>query len=133
MLSFGLQLFLYMSVYLFFFSSRRRHTRCALVTGVQTCALPILSGRLIGGRVARIGARRERVAVLVDEHAVVGLAEITLLVGLELPFGQRHLRVELLDRAPGDGLDHVIVPGSRGRVAAGEAADALGEIGRAHV
>src|SRR3546814_1056017 len=25
------------------FSSRRRHTRCALVTGVQTCALPILS------------------------------------------------------------------------------------------
>src|SRR3546814_12687365 len=29
---------------LFFFSSRRRHTRCALVTGVQTCALPILVG-----------------------------------------------------------------------------------------
>src|SRR3546814_9696002 len=28
-------------VYVFFFSSRRRHTRCALVTGVQTCALPI--------------------------------------------------------------------------------------------
>src|SRR3546814_14396066 len=30
-----------MLYYLFFFSSRRRHTRCALVTGVQTCALPI--------------------------------------------------------------------------------------------
>src|SRR3546814_18403118 len=28
-------------MFLFFFSSRRRHTRCALVTGVQTCALPI--------------------------------------------------------------------------------------------
>src|SRR3546814_3457929 len=28
----------------FFFSSRRRHTRCALVTGVQTCALPICGG-----------------------------------------------------------------------------------------
>src|SRR3546814_5518191 len=28
-------------VFCFFFSSRRRHTRCALVTGVQTCALPI--------------------------------------------------------------------------------------------
>src|SRR3546814_10366432 len=28
----------------FFFSSRRRHTRCALVTGVQTCALPICFG-----------------------------------------------------------------------------------------
>src|SRR3546814_1757166 len=30
----------------FFFSSRRRHTRCALVTGVQTCALPISGHRL---------------------------------------------------------------------------------------
>src|SRR3546814_4969213 len=29
------------SLFVFFFSSRRRHTRCALVTGVQTCALPI--------------------------------------------------------------------------------------------
>src|SRR3546814_8393075 len=28
-------------MYSFFLSSRRRHTRCALVTGVQTCALPI--------------------------------------------------------------------------------------------
>src|SRR3546814_10463832 len=28
-------------LFLFFFSSRRRHTSCALVTGVQTCALPI--------------------------------------------------------------------------------------------
>src|SRR3546814_10160328 len=31
----------------FFFSSRRRHTRCALVTGVQTCALPISAGLLL--------------------------------------------------------------------------------------
>src|SRR3546814_4250221 len=30
------------NVIMIFFSSRRRHTRCALVTGVQTCALPIL-------------------------------------------------------------------------------------------
>src|SRR3546814_10736408 len=37
----------------FFFSSRRRHTRCALVTGVQTCALPIcLTGAVFTGRVA---------------------------------------------------------------------------------
>src|SRR3546814_8398512 len=36
----------------FCFSSRRRHTRCALVTGVQTCALPILD-------VARILAKTE--------------------------------------------------------------------------
>src|SRR3546814_6767455 len=32
----------YVCTFCFFFSSRRRHTRCALVTGVQTCALPIL-------------------------------------------------------------------------------------------
>src|SRR3546814_1159808 len=33
--------------YVFFFSSRRRHTRCALVTGVQTCALPISNRRAL--------------------------------------------------------------------------------------
>src|SRR3546814_15584821 len=41
----------------FFFSSRRRHTRCALVTGVQTCALPISSTTGSDGvfRFARLG------------------------------------------------------------------------------
>src|SRR3546814_4442615 len=33
----------------FFFSSRRRHTRCALVTGVQTCALPISAATMSEG------------------------------------------------------------------------------------
>src|SRR3546814_7630838 len=40
----------------FFFSSRRRHTRCALVTGVQTCALPIYQ------RLELVARVRERVA-----------------------------------------------------------------------
>src|SRR3546814_8762679 len=35
---------------MFFFSSRRRHTRCALVTGVQTCALPIWLFAPVSGR-----------------------------------------------------------------------------------
>src|SRR3546814_15764369 len=39
--------------YVFFFSSRRRHTRCALVTGVQTCALPISSSQNHGRRRVR--------------------------------------------------------------------------------
>src|SRR3546814_8134759 len=39
-MSFRFLFFCYIVLY-FFFSSRRRHTRCALVTGVQTCALPI--------------------------------------------------------------------------------------------
>src|SRR3546814_8068069 len=34
-------MFVRVMFFIFFFSSRRRHTRCALVTGVQTCALPI--------------------------------------------------------------------------------------------
>src|SRR3546814_3718747 len=40
-------LYIYLTIsvlFFFFFSSRRRHTRCALVTGVQTCALPICFG-----------------------------------------------------------------------------------------
>src|SRR3546814_11880723 len=37
----------------FFFSSRRRHTRCALVTGVQTCALPICQMVLNAGHTIR--------------------------------------------------------------------------------
>src|SRR3546814_6026989 len=39
-----------MFVFFVFFSSRRRHTRCALVTGVQTCALPIYRHRPVLGR-----------------------------------------------------------------------------------
>src|SRR3546814_7024409 len=42
----------------FFFSSRRRHTRCALVTGVQTCALPICSGISTAINAALKGAKQ---------------------------------------------------------------------------
>src|SRR3546814_4494174 len=41
-----------------FFSSSRRHTRCALVTGVQTCALPICA--LIGEAAGRLHTARSR-------------------------------------------------------------------------
>src|SRR3546814_11888177 len=45
-----------MSIYFcFFFSSRRRHTRCALVTGVQTCALPIFIDRVDGPILKKLG------------------------------------------------------------------------------
>src|SRR3546814_3935340 len=47
-----------------FFSSRRRHTRCALVTGVQTCALPISyrfpTGRCMSGPDLAAGASASR-------------------------------------------------------------------------
>src|SRR3546814_3662428 len=56
------------SIYFFFFSSRRRHTRCALVTGVQTCALPISQKPAAAAAVEeedlrRIAVRRELVRV----------------------------------------------------------------------
>src|SRR3546814_10866406 len=43
--------------FFFFFASRRRHTRCALVTGVQTCALPILGAvvLLYDGMIKEVG------------------------------------------------------------------------------
>src|SRR3546814_1595843 len=69
----------------FFFSSRRRHTRCALVTGVQTCALPICPLRL---------ARRERE----QRRRGVGGGEDRVAQPLRLPglegdeFGARHRR-----------------------------------------
>src|SRR3546814_8013433 len=59
-------------LYCFFFSSRRRHTRCALVTGVQTCALPICvlarplpKGQLVVARFLRPRARRADLAEIV--------------------------------------------------------------------
>src|SRR3546814_14074372 len=53
-----------MCVRLFFFSLRRRHTRCALVTGVQTCALPISRGYLLKkGRAVRAS---EAAGTLID-------------------------------------------------------------------
>src|SRR3546814_12950328 len=64
---------------LFFFSSRRRHTRCALVTGVQTCALPI-SG-VLPAKVAVIGG------------GVVGFNAAQMAAGLGAD-------VTILDRSP---------------------------------
>src|SRR3546814_4761005 len=65
------------SVVFFFFSSRRRHTRCALVTGVQTCALPIFAD----------GTRREAVCFLcfhVPAMPLVGYM-VVYAVGTSLP------------------------------------------------
>src|SRR3546814_12658976 len=42
----------------FCFSSRRRHTRCALVTGVQTCALPICNLITSGVSLERVSGHK---------------------------------------------------------------------------
>src|SRR3546814_6427584 len=44
----------YVLDFLFMFSSRRRHTRCALLTGVQTCALPIFPNAIIAVKSSRV-------------------------------------------------------------------------------
>src|SRR3546814_1369901 len=53
----------------FFFSSRRRHTRCALVTGVQTCALPISKTEIEGNFLAENSNRK---TVSKDDTSLAG-------------------------------------------------------------
>src|SRR3546814_10118547 len=43
----------------YFFSSRRRHTRCALVAGVQTCALPVCLDKRRSGNVVGVAPQVE--------------------------------------------------------------------------
>src|SRR3546814_5409477 len=61
---------------IFFFSSRRRHTSCALVTGVQTCALPIC---LIGAEAAKPAALVRRANHI--EAAVTGTGDVRVTDG----------------------------------------------------
>src|SRR3546814_4670315 len=58
----------------FFFSSRRRHTRCALVTGVQTCALPIYGSTKLYEIHGDETAHRLTAQVLTQLDAQAGLA-----------------------------------------------------------
>src|SRR3546814_4046061 len=60
---------------LVFFSSRRRHTRCAVVTGVQTCALPILRVRTPGA-----GSDRGRAAGAATAGLVTGFPGLLLVL-----------------------------------------------------
>src|SRR3546814_11229447 len=65
----------------FFFSSRRRHTRCALVTGVQTCALPICNADADAIVIGLVGERgREVREFLEDDLGPEGLARSIVVV-----------------------------------------------------
>src|SRR3546814_15979485 len=68
----------------FFFSSRRRHTRCALVTGVQTCALPIYKDTGIGTNLTQLRKTVEEP----DPGRGCALTKPRKLFGI-IPFGNR--------------------------------------------
>src|SRR3546814_18267918 len=50
-------------------SSRRRHTRCALVTGVQTCALPSFVGKRVGDEQRFVAPGAEQLPALFEEDS----------------------------------------------------------------
>src|SRR3546814_3684569 len=90
-----------------FFSSRRRHTRCALVTGVQTCALPISAIRAVkredpeGAIIEESGVSNLRALFLAGERAdpdTVAWAEDRLGVPVIDHWWQTELGWPALDR-----------------------------------
>src|SRR3546814_19886141 len=97
-------------LYIFFFSSRRRHTRCALVTGVQTCALPIWwadyhgwwlacgTGTSLAGLVLAEAGQRAVYGVLAvpTDHGVA--PQVESIVG---PWGLGQARYEFFDGSRG--------------------------------
>src|SRR3546814_2010314 len=99
---------------MFFVSSRRRHTRCALVTGVQTCALPISADNLrsVGSeagmvvvpestvvRKGRLGPG-QMIAVDLKEGAIFNDREIKDRIAAERPFGEMVSNFRALDAIP---------------------------------
>src|SRR3546814_18883006 len=103
-----------------FFSSRRRHTRCALVTGVQTCALPISWVARLLDLVARRKPTADRLTTAIDaprrpaavrtvqrlSHArldQIGLAHARMARLLRHQASQRHTRIRI-------GLHHELAP-----------------------
>src|SRR3546814_10546985 len=85
---------------LFFVSSRRRHTRCALVTGVQTCALPILldvQGLLAAAGVdaSEAGRSREEAA---EVEAAAARSATQLLLFRDTNQRVRGVRLSVIER-----------------------------------
>src|SRR3546814_6935216 len=84
----------------FFFSSRRRHTRCALVTGVQTCALPIYPSlnkkvRALGLKMALSSHAKAGSLIVLDSIAVKDGKTKALTANLaKLGFGKSALVID---------------------------------------
>src|SRR3546814_9321042 len=101
---------------LFFFSSRRRHTSCALVTGVQTCALPISAAAVAPGLCLAILIALAAHSLEEIERALTGTAWIEALV-IAIVLGAGARSAGLVSARAHRGIDVAARP----------------EIGRAHV
>src|SRR3546814_4412176 len=86
----------------FFFSSRRRHTRCALVTGVQTCALPICIVHSVMGATLEVADELVIVAGLSVDEARLASETLTWLETNGYSDQVRSAVVVLNNARPGD-------------------------------
>src|SRR3546814_11224891 len=86
---------------LFFFSSRRRHTRCALVTGVQTCALPISLTGFLGNLIVAV--------ISVGYGAIAVAAGFTLRAHITTPFSLRFVS-KGIGVTPGRAILNILPP-----------------------
>src|SRR3546814_17451531 len=85
----------------FFFSSRRRHTRCALVTGVQTCALPIYLSRA-ADRIGSLQCRLARHEKMASAYArLPSAANLSELADAVRSVEEKKVRAEAIERLQG--------------------------------
>src|SRR3546814_8975813 len=89
---------------IFFFSSRRRHTRCALVTGVQTCALPISIRKEHGALTGSISAAHDALEVIKRQKSA---ADAIIEVGKDIARKTREARGRVVRRVFNDELNYV--------------------------
>src|SRR3546814_6066362 len=101
-----------------FFSSRRRHTRCALVTGVQTCALPIWRGESPTFSAFRSRRPDGRIARMDFDAIVIGGGHNGLVCAWYLARGgKRVLVLERREIVGGAAVTEEFVPGFRNSTA----------------
>src|SRR3546814_8273977 len=120
-----------MIMYLFF-SSRRRHTRFALVTGFQTWALPIyiISGLLVpsrgkslfDGKVVTALAPEQRNIAQVFQFPVI-YDTMTVAQNLAFPLANRRVAKDEIGKRVAEALDMLGLAGKAGRKARGLTAD----------
>src|SRR3546814_17922793 len=116
---------------LFFFSSRRRHTRCALVTGVQTCALPICTGGTATDVTDHVHPELAATAVAAAQMVGLDVCGIDLVSeNVYEPLDKQGGCIVEVNAAPGLRI-HLIPSSGKGRAVGDALLDCMFVIGRA--